>query len=342
MHTLKKYWNTIDVIKSDWIKIDCIVPISENWNMISWLWEELVWIDRYIDNEKIDLIIILWDRDEPFAGAIVAAHRKIPIAHIHWGDICWHLPDDYIRNAITKMSHLHFAASDESKNRIINMWEIPKLVFNVWAIWLDNIKWNIFISKLELANNLGINPEKKWILILQHPTTIDHKKHSYKKQLSSTIKAVENLNAEKIIIYPNSDEWSQDFIIEIKKYESKPWFFIFKNLNREIYLWLLSYLDLMIWNSSSWIIESWIFNLPVLNIWNRQKWREVWDNVIHIDHNELTIHNSANKILNAKKRLKKKSINPYYNWWAVNSILNILKKNDNYSTLFTKKIWKKL
>ena len=341
MHTLSNYWNTIDIIKKDWVNIDCIVPISDKWNMISWLSEELIWIDKYLSKNTIDLIILLWDRNEPLAWAITAAHYKIPVAHIHWWDVTAHLPDEYIRNSITKFSHLHFTSSNESKKRVIAMWEKSNNIYNIWAIWLDEIKKTNLLSKNELSKKLQLKPNKKWLLILHHPTMCDNKITNYNKQISAILWAVELLDYEIILIYPNSDEWSNIFIEQIENHWKSNTIHIFKSLDRNTYLSLLNNIEILIWNSSSWIIESWIFNLPVVNVWNRQKWRECWKNIFNVDYNSNQIKNKIDFIINndIKNKLKlQKNDNPYYNGWAVNTILKVINSYDNFEILFEDKL----
>lgn len=334
IHLLKKYWSTIDIIKKDNIDIDYIVNISENWDMLSWLAEEINWINEVLKNNKIDLIFVLGDRDEPLAASIWAAHFKIPVAHIHWWDVTWHLPDEYIRSAITKFSHLHFTASENSYNRVLNMWENEKNIFNVWAIWLDWINKEELFSKKELANFLWLDNNKKWILLLQHPTISDV---SYENQINNSLLALENIDAEKIIIYPNSDEWTWIYIKNIEKYEEKNQFSLFKNIDRQYYLSLLNTIDIMVWNSSSGVIESWFFWLNTLNIWDRQKWREKGLNVIDIGYSKTAIYKNINKLLNFEKVNIINSDNPYYKWWAVKKIIDILDSINDFSNLFSEK-----
>ena len=337
MHTLKKFWNSINLIKKDWINISEVVNISEKWTMLQWLSEEIIWIEKHLNNNIYDLILILWDRDEALAWAIVASHKKIPVAHIHWWDIWWHLPDEYIRNAITKFSHLHFTASKKCYKRILQMWENKKSIYNVWALCLDSIIWNNFYSKEYISKNLWLNLNKKWIILLQHPTISDINDFSYFKQINSSLDALNKVECEKIIIFPNSDSWSDIFINEINIYKNNNNYHIYKNLDRETFLSLLNHSDLLIWNSSSWIIESSWFNIPVINIWNRQKWREAGDNVVNISYNSDDILNSINKFL-SNDYIKIWKINsPYFKWKTSNKIINIIKKI-NLKKLFNNKI----
>ena len=331
MHLLQKYLHTIDNIKKDNIKIDFEVKVSEDWDMLTWLSEEIKWINEIFKNNNFDLVFILWDRDEPLAAAIVAAHYKIPVAHIHWWDIVWHLPDEYIRSAITKFSHLHFTASEKSYQRVLNMWENKKNIFNVWAIWLDWIDKNKLLSKKELSKLFWFDYSKKWILLLQHPTI---EEIDYSLQIKNSLNVLEKIDAEKIIIYPNSDTWNEIFIENIEKYSDKKWFYIFKNIDREKYLSLLNNIDVLIWNSSSWIIESWFFWLKVLNIWNRQKWREKWKNIIDSNYNKEDILSKLNILLENKKKVIDST---YYKWWTVNNIIKVLDKIKNFNILFNEK-----
>ena len=324
MHTLEKYWKTIEYIK--WrCNVDYTVSISEKWTQLSWLWEEIIWIENAIRWESFDYIFVLWDRDEAFAWAIVWSHLNIPVAHIHWWDTTWHIPDEYIRNSITKMSLLHFVACKQHYEKVKSMWENDKLIFDVWALCFDWIEWIDLFDRQYLTQNLWLDLNKKWILTVVHPSITDCNKYSFDDQ-ASIFDYLPN-NTENIVIYPNSDTWTDVFV---KKIESLKWnnFHCIKNLDRKVYLSLFKSVNLMIWNSSSWIVESESFTTPTINIWNRQKWRLHSKRVFDVSYDKNEVTNLINHLLENENVIRSTKIERVYykndvSWNIVNVIKTI-------------------
>jgi len=336
MHTLKKHGLTVNEIKKDKIPVSCAVKVSEHDDMLTSLAKEITGINKYCLKEKPDLIVVLGDRDEPFAGAIVGGHLKIPVAHIHGGDVTGYVVDEYIRHAITKFSHLHFTATQKSYQRVLKLGEEKWRVFNVGAPGLDNLEQIKYLTKEKFAKEFNLNINKKWILIVQHPTPLD--KELIVDQIKPALKTVSELNAEKIIIYPNNDTGSKIIINEINKYKNKKSYHLYKNLKRNDYLHLLKYADILIGNSSSGIIESGFFKLPTINIGDRQKGRECGKNIIHVDYNEKEIRKAIELGLSSKfNKICKNIKNPYGNGTAGKRIIGIMEKHINKKDLFYKK-----
>lgn len=322
-HTIEKYGHTIDEIRRDNIPINCVVKISGDDDMLTALSKEIIGIKDYCQKEKPDMILILGDRDEPFAAAIVGGHLGIPIAHIHGGDISGGV-DNYIRHSITKFAHLHFAGSKKSYKRILSMGEEKWRIFNIGTPGLDNFKKEKYLNKKKLSNLLNINLSKKWFLMLQHPLPLDT--ISIENQINPTIDAISQYeDAEKIIIYPNSDTGNEIIIEKINKFLNNKKYHIYKNLNRTIYLSLLKYCDILIGNSSSGIIESTFFKLPTINIGDRQFGRECGKNVIHTDYKKQEIKKAIDLCLSIKfKKMASQTRSPYGKGFAGKKIIHFL------------------
>jgi len=336
MHTLSKYGKTIDNIKKDGLPISHVVPIAENDDMLSALSKEINGIKKICQHDRPAAILVLGDRDEPFAGAIVGGHLKIPVFHIHGGDVSGYSVDEYIRHSITKFSHLHFTASEKSFKRVIKLGEEKWRVFNVGAPGLDCLCQTNYFTKQFLAKAFGLDVKKKWLLVVQHPTPLDKKK--IREQIIPTLETLENVEAEKIVIYPNNDTGSDIFIKEIKKFKKYFDFHIYKNFDRDSYLSLLKVCDLLIGNSSSGIIEANFFHLPVVNIGNRQMGRECGPNVVHVDYDQKQIKSAILLIFSAKFKQRCKNLsNPYGSGRAGKRIVKIIEKNINKTDLFYKK-----
>ena len=229
-----------------------------------------------------DMIIILGDRYEALAAAQTAMILKIPILHIHGGEITEGAYDDSIRHAITKMSTLHATSNEIHKNRVIQLGETPNYVFNVGALGLDYIKRGEFLSRSETHNELGIEQGDKFILMTYHPVTLSNENpiDSYKEILSAFKEYPE---FQKIITFPNADEGGRKIIEFIQEFVSNnsSEFKIFKSLGQKTYLSALKYCSLVLGNSSSGIIEAPSFGVPTVNIGLRQKGRTTADSVIH-------------------------------------------------------------
>jgi len=336
MHTLKKYGHTIDAIKNDGILISHKVLISEKDDMLNALSKEITGIKKVCLEAKPSAILVLGDRDEPFAAAIVGGHLKIPVFHIHGGDISGYSVDEYIRHSITKFSHLHFTASQKSYERVLSLGEEKWRVFKVGAPGLDSLREIDYSSKKNLADKFGFDIKKKWILAVQHPTPLDN--INIHEQISPTLKTLAEIPAEKIIIFPNNDTGSDIFINEINKYKNKKDFHLYQNFNRKTYLSLLKYCDVLVGNSSSGIIESGFYHLPVVNIGNRQLGRECGKNVISAQYSSKQIKIATKKALTDKFKKNCQNLNNTYgSGEAGKKIVKIIEKNINKPELLYKK-----
>lgn len=336
MHTLSKYGNTVDDIRMDGFNIDCVVGIDEEDDMLAAFSKEIVGIKEYCKKNMPDLILVLGDRDEPFAAAIVAGHLKIPVAHIHGGDVTGYVVDEYIRHSITKFSHLHFTASRKSYERVINLGEESWRVFNVGAPGLDAVRNTELQSRDNLAAKFSLNINKKWFLIIQHPVQLD--KITVEEQISATLRSLKDYDAEKIFIYPNSDNGSDTIIEALEKCKNLPGCYINKNFDRITYLSLLKNCDLMVGNSSSGIIEAGFFQRPVIDIGNRQSNRECGLNVIRTGHDVDKIKESIGRALSEEfKTACYGTGHPYGNGTAGKEIVKILEKHIDNPDLFYKK-----
>ncbi len=328
MHTLDQYGKTVKEITERGFEITHTVSISPNGTMLSWLGEEIRGISNYCVNNPADAILILGDRDEAFAGAIVGNHLGIPVAHIHGGDLSGKCTaDDSVRNAITQLSSFHFTATAKSAQRIIKM-RGDKHVYIVGAPGIDMIKKSVWMTKNEIAKKYRLSVDKQWIVVLLHPAPID-KKTSLEKQIRTVVDAVNKIpSAEKIWIYPNSDTGSLIFIENIEKLSGKKNIHLYKNIVKVDFINFLRYAEVLIGNSSAGIIESAYFHLPVVDIGERQKGRERSSNVINTGYDTDEIIKAVNRACsNRFKRYCQKVKQIYGEGSAGNKITSILATN---------------
>lgn len=345
MHLLKQYGNTIEVIKKDGIPIAKIIPMYDKDDLgIDSLGravgKSITHFTTALNELRPDLLVIAGDRFESLAAVIAASTLSIPIAHIQGGDNVFKGQiDEQIRHAITKFAHIHFPATQKCYERIKLMGEEEWRINMVGAIALDMIyklRANLF-SREDICEKLKFNSSEKIILCIQHPYTL--KPEIAGEHMKLTLKILKDLNLQTIIIYPNNDPGSNLIIKEIKSIKKVSNFKIFKNLNRVDFLNLLKNVDLLIGNSSTGIIESPIFKLPVVNIGNRNKGRESGENVIDVPHNYEKIHHGVLKGLSEDfKLLCQKVKNPYGNGKASEQIIKILTELPIKEDLLVKKL----
>ena len=253
----------------------------------------MIEIARAIDQLKSDIILILGDRGEVLVAAIAALHMNIPIAHIHGGDtMTGGAIDNSIRHAITKLAHIHFPATEESAARIKRLGEESWRIHTVGAPGIDTILYTALLSTEQLAKLYSLDLNEPLLLAVQHPITTQPEAAA--DQMQITLESIMELQVQTILVYPNSDAGNSSMIKVIKEYEHLPFLQTFKNLPHIEYLSLLRSADVLIGNSSSGIIESAAFHLPVVNIGIRQEGRQRSVNVIDVDHDKEEIIKGIN------------------------------------------------
>ena len=279
------------------------------------------------DQLQPEIVVLLGDRTETLAAASAALIAGIPIAHIHGGELTEGAYDDAIRHSITKMSHLHFTATDIYRKRVIQLGESPETVFNTGAIGLDNIKKLPLLNKEDFENSIGRNLSKKNFLITFHPATLENK--SAGEQFQQLLMALDRLeDAFLIFTKPNSDKDGRIIIQMIDEYvnqhHSKA--IAFTSLGQLRYLSAIPYMNAVVGNSSSGIIEVPMFNVPTVNIGDRQKGRITGPSIFNCQPNEKDITAAINKALAFDKTQKWE--HPYGNGNASEKILEIIKKTE--------------
>lgn len=287
---------------------------------------------------KPDLIIGLGDRFELFAAVSSALINKIPVAHIHGGELTEGAYDNSLRHAITKMSHLHFTSTEEYRRRVIQLGENPKTVFNVGALGIDNIKKIKLLKINELEEAIGIKINKMFFIVTFHPVTLNHK--TSVKYVNELLLALDEFKDYQIIFTkPNADNDSRIIIKLIDEYvaRNRERTVSFQSLGRLKYLSMLKYAAAMIGNSSSGIIEMPYFSKPTINIGDRQKGRIFPESIIQCVPDKASIIEAINK--GVKSNFKdNKFINVYGNGSAGRKIKKILLET-NYSNLIKKEFY---
>lgn len=274
-----------------------------------------------------DLIILLGDRYEIFVAASSALICKIPIAHIHGGEVTQGAYDDAFRHSITKMSHLHFTATEEYKNRVIQLGEEPDRVFNVGGMGIENIKRLKLLSKEEFEKSVDFKLNKKNLLITFHPETLSNQ--TSKEQFQELIDAIDELEETNIIFTKaNSDTDGKIINQMIDKYVlTNSNSIAFTSLGQLRYLSALQYVDTVVGNSSSGLLEAPSFRIATINIGDRQKGRRKASSVIDCKAQKEEILKAINNIYSDNfRKIVKDTENPYGNNLPSKEIINIIKK----------------
>ncbi len=289
-----------------------------------------------------DIILLLGDRYEILAAATAAMTLRIPIAHCHGGEATEGLIDESIRHSITKMSHLHFTATDSFKKRVIQMGEQPDNVFNLGALGIENINRIKFLSKNEIEQNLNFSFLLKNYLVTFHPETLE--KESTEVRFGKVLLALQELiDKQTLFIFtmPNADNDGRVIIKMINEFvRNHPKnSVVFTSMGQINYLSTLKYLDAVIGNSSSGLIEVPSFHIPTINIGDRQRGRIMAESVINcsVDKNQIksAIQKASEKQFNPKAY---KLNNPYGTKNVSDKIVDIL-KNAALSELLKKKFY---
>ncbi len=284
---------------------------------------------------KPDLIILLGDRYEIFSAASAAMISNIPIAHLHGGETTEGAFDESIRHSITKMSHLHFTASDEYKNRVVQLGENPSRVFNVGGMGIENIKRLKLLSKDEFEKSIDFKLNKKNILVTFHPVTLENS--TAKEQFQELLDAIDELKDTNIIFTKANSDTNGRIINQmcdeyVSNNSSKS--VEFSSLGQLRYLSALQYVDAMVGNSSSGLIEAPSFKIATVNIGDRQKGRLKASSVIDCESLRLSISQAFEKVYSEEFKVLLKDVkNPYGDGCASEKIIQEIKKVELHNIL---------
>ena len=276
---------------------------------------------------KPDLILVLGDRYEIFSAVVAAMIARVPIAHLHGGERTEGAFDESIRHSITKMAHLHFVASDEYRNRVIQLGEDPKRVFNVGGLGVDNILQAKLLSREELENALNFNLLNRNLLITFHPTTLETNTSS--NQIDELLAALATLEGIGLVFtMPNADTDSRILFDKIKDFCAKKHHArAFTSLGQTKYFSCIYHFDGVIGNSSSGLTEVPSFKKGTINIGDRQRGRTLAASVINCAPERSSIVDALQQLLSPDftKKIRKVK-NPYGSGGASAAIVAILER----------------
>lgn len=292
------------------------------------------------DELQPDILLLLGDRYEILSAASSAMVAKIPIAHLHGGETTEGAFDEAIRHSITKMSHLHFTATEEYKNRVIQLGEQPNRVFNVGGVGIENIQRLSLLSKDEFEKSIDFTLNKKNILVTFHPVTLEHT--SVAKQFQNLLNTIDGLNNTHILFTKaNSDTNGRVINSMIDNYvqNNSDKAIGFTSLGQLRYLSAMQYVDCVVGNSSSGLIEAPSFKIGTLNIGDRQKGRVMAQSVISCLPIQADIEAAFNKLYSPEfTKILSNVNNPYDNGNTSKKIKKII-KNTNLDGILKKSFY---
>ena len=326
-HLSKKHGFSFKEIKKKRINVFKTIKISNKVALPNFLLNDFGYLSKkisfLIQKYKPNLFILLGDRYEVLSVALAAYISKIPIAHIHGGEITSGSLDDGFRHCISKLSTIHFVSHSSYKKRLTQLGENPKRVFNVGALGVENILKTKFLSKNELQKKLKVKFENKILSIcLQPEITLS----LTLKLVKETLFALEKHNDKSLIFtLPGADQHNLIIFNKLYKFAKKRKnVHIFKSLGSQNYLSLLKISDGLIGNSSSGVIEMPTFRKPTINIGKRQEGRIQSQSIINVDINSKEINRKINLIY--QKKIKTNIKNPYKKNFTSKKIVSLIKK----------------
>ena len=330
-HLSPEFGMTVNEIKNDGVKVDKEIDIllsSDTPVAISkTMGLAMIGFGDYFAESKPDALMVLGDRYETLAVCIAAMNARIPIIHLHGGEATEGLVDEAVRNAITKLSYLHFTSAEEYRNRVIQMGEAPERVFAVGAMGVENALHMKRLSKKELEDSLGCKIGGTMAVLTFHPVTLED--NTAEAQIDEIIKVMQQCGKITFICTKaNADVGGRIINEKLKECaEACDNVHLFDSLGMQRYLSALSIADFVIGNSSSGIIEVPSFKIPTINIGDRQKGRIQSESVINCKPNVWEISQAIERALSDGFREKVIACNnPYGDGNTSDAIVDITER----------------
>ena len=324
-HLSPEFGNTIQEIEKDGFQItarvECLLSSDTDVGMAKTIGLATLSLADVLGQMRPDLLLLIADRYEMLAPASVALALRIPIAHIEGGEVSEGAIDDAVRNALTKMSHIHFTSTFAARERVIAMGEEDWRVHRSGAPSLDHLRRRTLLTREEVEHKLQLDLRQPTILVVYHPVTIAR---DTLQEADGLFEALASLPDQLLFCYPNADAGSRALIERTESFladrrEGK----IFTNLDAVTYWGLLRHVDLLVGNSSSGIMETASFALPTINVGLRQQGRERAINVLDAD--PAAILEAVTKARTPEfRRSLQGMVNPYGDGFASDVIVKVL------------------
>ncbi len=333
MHHSAEHGNTIDEVRSAGFTTHLVeVPVPPTGDTAADVAAAIgrgvtAFAETFAD-ARPDILVILGDRFDSYPAALAALPFNIPVAHISGGELTEGAIDDAIRHSFTKLSHLHFATTEDHAGRIRQLGEEPWRVIVSGQPGLDEIKTLAPRPKPEVFSDLDLDPNRPTSLLTYHPETLDPA--STAPTIAAILDAARTVDTQILITAPNADTGHRAIRQAIEPFcASQPGTVFRESLGHGPYLEMLACADCMVGNSSSGLIEAASFRLPVVNIGSRQARRLAPPNVISVDATRDAIATAWTKALTDAFRATLENLtNPYGDGHAIARIVDRLKSTD--------------
>jgi len=322
-----EFGQAVREIEHDGLRVDetveCLLSSDSDVGMAKTIGVATLGLAEVLSRMRPDLLLLIADRYELLAPASVALSLRIPIAHIEGGEVSEGAIDDAVRNALTKLSHLHFVPTSLARDRVLAMGEEPWRVHRTGAPSLDHLGRSEIPGREELQQLLGVSIENPAVLVSYHPVTIAK---NTLREADVLFDALGRLPHQILFCFPNSDAGSRSLIARAREFcDSRAASRLFVNLNPRHYWGLLREVSVMVGNSSSGIMETASVRLPTVNIGLRQQGRERAGNVIDAPAETDAVEQAVKQALDPSLRERLRSlVNPYGDGDASGRIVEVL------------------
>ena len=326
-HLSPAFGETIREIENDGFalagRVECLLSSDSDIGMAKTIGVAVQSLADLLGRIRPDLLLLIADRYEMLAPASVALALRIPIAHIEGGEISEGAIDDAVRNALTKMSHIHFTSTEQARRRVIAMGEEEWRVHRAGAPSLDHLRRSRLLDRGALEAKLQLDLSEPPVIVAYHPVTL-HRDTT--EEADALFSSLEHVTGTVLFCYPNADAGSHSLIQRTRELlERRGTGRVFTNLDAVTYWSLLRHAQMLVGNSSSGIMETASFALPTVNVGIRQKGRERAKNVLDAEANASSI---LEKIAIARSEAFRSSLagmeNPYGDGHAAERIVRAL------------------
>lgn len=343
-HLAESFGMTVQEIETDGFSIDIRIPIlqekaSSPSSMSQVMARALEGFGTYFLDRAPTLLIVLGDRYEAFAVCVAAVCACVPIAHLHGGETTEGTMDECFRHCITKMSYLHFTATESYRNRVIQLGENPARVFNVGGLGVENALHTDFLTPKELEASLNFSLfQKPYVVTTFHPVTLEPDSAAWQtEELLAAIAARTDLNF--LITKSNADTGGQEINKRLDAFaEEHPHCRVVASLGMRRYMSALKYAYCVLGNSSSGLLEVPSFGIPTVNIGDRQRGRIQAKSVLNCKPKKEDILQALEKASSPSfRRIAAATVNPYGDGNASGKICEIIKDTIRSSEIDLKK-----
>jgi len=341
MHLSQQFGMTVDSIEADGIEIsdrvDMLQPSDSPVDIAGAMAAGTAGFAQVFSRSRPDILVVLGDRFEMHAAAVAATPFNIPVAHIHGGEVTEGAIDELFRHSMTKLSHLHFVATEEFEARLLQMGEEPWRIVISGAPGLDNLKSINIMDRRELARTFGIDCNSNPLLVTFHPVTLEQDQTEW--QFNELLQALDECGQPTVFTMPNADTNGRMIASMISDFvASRPEARFVTSFGTRGYFGLMSTAIAMVGNSSSGIIEASSFELPVVNIGTRQSGRLRSSNVIDVAYGKEAIAKGITSAVDPSFKLSLIGMaNPYGSGNAAEKIVIALKETELGDRLLRKR-----